>query len=155
MENQQFLSDIEDLLNDVESTPIEENSGEVDELVNEANSAFDGKKMEVITLQPEAKHQKAVDSQEPFELNLLSQDEKFNIRVLSACNPNISSGSLLRMVEEEDDYVRMVVAHNPNSSADVLSRIVELTGEEQVLSAVFAHKNTSEVVKFKIKNKLV
>jgi len=93
MENQQFLSDIEDLLNDVESTPIEENSGEVDELVNEANSAFDGKKMEVITLQPEAKHQKAVDSQEPFELNLLSQDEKFNIRVLSACNPNISSGS--------------------------------------------------------------
>ena len=81
-------------------------------------------------------------------------DEAFNIRTLSACNPNTPNTSLRRLVEGANDYVRMVIANNPRVSSDVLSRIAELSGEQEILDAVKNNPNVSKVTKFRIENKL-
>lgn len=146
---------IDDLLNEVEqSTNGKKLLAEIDDLCNEVDSGFDGRKQEVTEWPVERKRKEAADSIDPFVLNLLSMDENFNVRTLSACNPNLPVNSLQRLAEGANDYVRMVIANNPNSSTEVLDRIAELSGEQEVLEAVKGNLSVSAVTKYKIENRM-
>jgi hypothetical protein len=102
----------------------------------------------------ERKRKEAMGSEDQFVLNLLSMDENFNVRTLSACNSNTPANSLRRLAEGANDYVKMVIANNPNSSPDILDRIAELSGEQEVLDAVRGNGNVSAVTKYKIENRM-
>jgi len=146
---------IDDLLNDVEqSTNGKKLLAEIDDLCNEIDSGFDGRKQEITEWPDERKRKEAADSNDPFVLNLLSMDENFNVRTLSACNPNTPPNSLRRLAEGANDYVRMVIANNPASSSDILDRIAELSGEQEVLEAVKGNSGVSAVTKYKIENRM-
>ena len=146
---------IGDLLNDVEqSTSGKKLLAEIDDLCNEVDSGFDGRKQEIVEWPIERKRKEAADSDDQFVLNLLSMDENFNVRTLSACNPHMPEASLRRLAEGANDYVRMVIANNPQSSPDVLDRIAELSGEQEVLEAVKGNTNVSTVTKYKIENQM-
>lgn len=146
---------IDDLLNDVEqSTSGKKLLAEIDELCNEIDTGLETRKKEVMEWPTERKRKEATDSQDPFVLNLLSMDENFNVRTLSACNPNTPANSLRRLAEGANDYVRMVIANNPQSSPDILDRIAELSGEQEVLDAVKGNGNISTVTKYKIENRM-
>jgi len=146
---------IDDLLNDVEqSTSGKKLLAEIDDLCSEIDTGFDGRKLEVSEWPVERKRKEATDSVDPFVLNLLSMDENFNVRTLSACNPNMPEASLRRLAEGANDYVRMVIANNPQSSSDVLDRIAEVSGEQEVLEAVKGNTNVSAVTKYKIENRM-
>ncbi len=146
---------IDNLLQDVEqSTSSKRLLAEIDDLCSEIDSGFDGRKQEVTDWPIERKRKEAADSDDPFVLNLLSMDENFNVRTLSACNPNTPANSLRRLAEGANDYVKMVIANNPNSSSDILDRISELSGEQEVLEAVKGSTNVSAVTKYKIENRM-
>lgn len=146
---------IDDLLNEVEqSTSGKRLLIEIDDLCNEVDTGLEKRKTEIEQWAVEQKRKEAADSSDPFVLNLLSMDENFNVRTLSACNPNTPANSLRRLAEGANDYVRMVIANNPNSSADILDRIAELTGEQEVSEAVKSNINASPVTRYKIENRM-
>ncbi|MBH41628.1 MAG: hypothetical protein CL685_02860 [Candidatus Magasanikbacteria bacterium] len=146
---------IDKLLSEGEESPdFEALFSGIDSMCDEIDQGVESRKDEVETWSLERKRKEAVDSQDTFVLNLLSMDEEFTIRTLSACNPNTPNTSLRRLVEGANDYVRMVIANNPRVSPDVLSRIAELSGEQEVLDAVKNNPNVSKVTKFRIENKL-
>jgi len=146
---------IDDLLNEVEqSTSGKRLLAEIDDLCGEIDSGFDMRKNEVVEWSEERKRKEAMDSEDPFVLNLLSLDENFNVRTLSACNPKMPPNSLRRLAEGANDYVRMVIANNPNSSPDILDRIAELSAEQEVLDAVKGNGNVSAVTKYKVENRM-
>ena len=147
---------IDDLLGDIESSTSHEGLlAEIDDLCSEIETAVDDRKNEVLEWPDARKRQEASDSRDPYVLNLLSMDESFNVRTLSACNPELPATSLRRLAENSNDYVRMVIAHNPATSPEILDRIVELSGEQEVLEAVKANPNASPVVLYKIQNRMV
>jgi len=147
---------IDNLLSEFEqSTGSERLLAEIDDLCSEIDNGLEARKKEVAEWPVERKRKEAVNSQDPFVLNLLSMDENFNVRTLSACNPNTPVNSLRRLVEgANNDYIRMVIANNPNSPSDLLDQIAELSGEQEVLNAVMVHPNTSSVTKYKIENRM-
>jgi hypothetical protein len=146
---------IDDLLSEVEaSTGGKKLFADIDVLCNEVDSGLEKSKAEVVNWPVERKRKEATDSQDEFVLNLLSMDENFNVRTLSACNFRTPANSLRRLAEGANDYVRMVIANNPNAVADILDRIAELTSEQEVLDAVKVHANVSAVTKFKIENRM-
>ena len=146
---------IDNLLSEFEqSTGSERLLAEIDDLCSEIDNGLEARKQEVMEWPVERKRKEAVNSQDSFVLNLLSMDENFNVRTLSACNPNTPVNSLRRLAELANDYIRMVIANNPNSPSDLLDRIAELSGEQEVLNAVMVHPNTSSVTKYKIENRL-
>jgi len=146
---------IDDLLNDVEqSTSGKKLLAEIDDLCSEIDTGFVGRKQEITEWPAERKRKEATDSVDPFVLNLLSMDENFNVRTLSACNPNMPEASLRRLVEGANDYLKMVIANNPNSSSDILDRIAEISGEQEVLQAVWGNTNASAVTRYKIENRM-
>lgn len=146
---------IDDLLNEVEqSTSGKKLLAKIDDLCSEIDTGFDGRKLEITEWPVERKRKEAADSNDPFVLNLLSMDENFNVRTLSACNPSMPEASLRRLAEGANDYVRMVIANNPQSSSDVLDRIAELSGEQEVLDAVKGNTNISTVTRYKIENRM-
>jgi len=146
---------IDNLLNEVEqSTSGKKLLAKIDDLCSEIDTGFDGRKLEITEWPVERKRKEAIDSVDQFVLNLLSMDENFNVRTLSACNPNMPEASLRRLAEGANDYVRMVIANNPQSSSDVLDRIAEVSGEQEVLEAVKGNTNVSAVTKYKIENRM-
>jgi len=149
------FGNIDDLLNEVEqSTNGKKLLAEIDDLCGEIDVGIETRKQEVSRWPLERKRIEAVDSADAFVLNLLSMDENFNVRTLSACNPNTPANSLRRLAEGANDYVKMVIANNPNSSPDILDRISELSGEQEVLDAVKSNGNISTVTKYKIGNRV-
>jgi len=149
------FGNIDSLLSDVEqSTSGERLLAEIDDLCSEVDNGLETRKKEIMEWPIERKRKEAVDSQDSFVLNLLSMDENFNIRTLSACNPNMPANSLQRLAEGANDYVRMVIANNPNASSDILDRIAELSGEQEVLDAVKGNANVSAVTKYKVENRM-
>lgn len=149
------LGRIDELLSEVEqSTSGEKLLAKIDELCGEIDSGLESRKQEVAGWPLERKRQEAMDSNDPFVLNLLSMDENFNVRTLSACNPNIPEVSLRRLAENANDYIRMVVANNPNTPSDILDRIMDLSREREVLDAVKGNQNTSAVTRYKIENRM-
>ncbi len=150
-----MIENIDDLLHEVEqSTSGKRLLAEIDDLCGEVDAGLEKRKTEVIKWTDDRKRKEAVDSADPFILNLLSMDGNFNIRTLSACNPNTPVASLRRLAESANDYVKMVIANNPNSSADILDRVAELSGEKEVLDAVKINPSVSTVTKFKIENRM-
>lgn len=146
---------IDDLLNDVEqSTGDKRLLAEIDDLCNEVDKGLETRKKELVGWPDERKRNEAADSQDPFVLNLMSMDENFNVRTLSACNPNTPPNSLRRLAEGSNDYVRMVIANNPTCSPDILDRIAELSAEQEVLDAVKGNPNVSVVTRYKIENRM-
>lgn len=146
---------IDDLLNEVEqSTSGKRLLAEIDDLCSEVETGLEKRKTEVIKWPNDRKRKEAVDSADPFVLNLLSMDEDFNIRTLSACNPSTPLNSLRRLAEGANDYVKMIIANNSNSSPDILDRVAELSGEQEVLDAVKGNSNVSTITKFKIENRM-
>lgn len=146
---------IDELLSEVEqSTGGEKLLAEIDELCGEIDAGLESRKREVAGWSLERKRQEAADSGDPFVLNLLSMDENFNVRTLSACNANIPEASLRRLAENATDYIRMVIANNPNAPSDILDRIAEISGESEVLDAVKGNPNVSAVTKYKIENRM-
>lgn len=146
---------IDNLLSEVEqSTGGEHLLAEIDDLCSEIDNGLEARKKEVTEWPVERKRKEAADSQDSFVLNLLSMDENFNVRTLSACNPNTPVNSLRRLAEGANDYVRMVIANNPNSPSDILDRISELSGEQEVLDAVKVNQNASSVTRYKIENRM-
>ncbi|NLE07260.1 MAG: hypothetical protein GX627_01430 [Parcubacteria group bacterium] len=149
------FSKIDDLLSDVEqSTGSEKLLTEIDELCGEIDDSLEHRKKEITEWSIERKRKEATDADDPFVLNLLSMDESFNVRILSACNPNTPEASLRRLAEDADDYVKMVMANNPNCTSDLLDRISETSREQEVLDAVKNHPNTSVATRHKIKNRM-
>ncbi len=149
------FGNIDDLLNEVEqSTNGKKLLAEIDDLCGEIDIGIETRKQEVGGWTLERKRREAVDSADTFVLNLLSMDENFNVRTLSACNPNTPANSLRRLAEGANDYVKMVIANNPNLSPDILDRISELSGEQEVLNAVKSNGNISTVTKYKIGNRM-
>ena len=149
------FGNIDDLLNEVEqSTNGKKLLAEIDDLCGEIDVGIETRKQEVGGWPLERKRTEAVDSADAFVLNLLSMDENFNVRTLSACNPKTPANSLRRLAEGANDYVKMVIANNPNSSPDILDRISELSGEQEVLDAVKGNGNVSTVTKYKIENRM-
>lgn len=149
------FGNIDKLLSEVEqSTSGEHLLAEIDELCGEIDSGLEARKKEIAEWSLDRKRKEAVDSQDAFVLNLLSMDENFNVRTLSACNPNITATSLRRLAEGANDYIRMVIANNPNVPTDILDRISETSGEQEVLDAVKANQNTSSVTRYKIENRM-
>lgn len=146
---------IDDLLSEVEeSTSPERLFAEIDDLCSEIDGALDSRKKEIEGWPVERKRKEATDTADQYVLNLLSMDENFNVRTLSACNAAIPVNSLRKLVETTNDYIRMVIANNPASPSDILDRIAELSGEQEVLDAVKVHPNVSQVTKFKIENRI-
>ena len=146
---------IDDLLKDVEqSTSGKKLLAEIDDLCSEIDNGFDGRKQEITEWSVERKRKEATDASDPFVLNLLSMDENFNVRTLSACNPNTPEASLRRLAEGANDYVKMIIANNPNCPSDILDRISEISGEQEVLDAVKGNTNVSTVTKYKIENRM-
>lgn len=146
---------IDDLLGEVkESTSTERLFAEIDDLCSEIDNALDLRKQEIAEWPAEQKRKEATDTTDAYVLNLLSMDENFNVRTLSACNPAMPENSLRRLIENTNDYIRMVVANNPNCPSDILDRIAELSAEQEVLDAVKAHPNLSSVTRFKIENRM-
>jgi len=146
---------IDALLSKLEqSTGGERLLAEIDDLCSEIDNGLEARKQEVMEWSVERKRKEAADSQDPFVLNLLSMDENFNVRTLSACNPNTPVNSLRRLTEGANDYIRMVIANNPNCPSDILDRISELSEEQEVLNAVMVHPNISPVTKYKIENRM-
>lgn len=146
---------IDGLLDDVEQSASGKRLlAEIDDLCDEIDNGLEGRKKEIGEWPVERKRKEATDSSDPFVLNLLSMDENFNVRTLSACNPNIPKASLRRLAEGANDYVRMVIANNPNVPADILDRVSELSGEQEVLDAVKGNQNVSTVTRYKIENRM-
>lgn len=125
---------------------------DIDELCNEVDRGVEQRKKEVENWPLEKKRKEAVDSIDPFVLNLLTMDESLIARTLAACNSNTPVSSLRRLAENSNDYTRMIVAHNPNVSAELLDRITDLTNEPEVIDAVKLHPNVSTITKYKIEN---
>lgn len=149
------FSNIDALLNEVEqSTDGKKLFGSIDDMCGEIDTGIEKRKTDIENLPIEQKRKGAVDSEDAFELNLLSMDEDFNIRTLSACNPNMPSNSLRRLAESSNDYIRMIIANNPNVAHDILDRIAEVTDEQEVLDAVRSNPNVSKVTKYKIENRM-
>lgn len=146
---------IDQLLSEVEQSPdFKALFSSIDNMCDEIDQGVESRKEEVEGWPVERKRKEAVDSEDEYVLNLLSMDEAFNIRTLSACNPNTPNTSLRRLAEGANDYVRMVIANNPSVSPDVLDRIAELSGEQEVLDAVKNNPNVSKVTRYKIENRL-
>jgi hypothetical protein len=146
---------IDDLLNEVEqSTSGKRLLAEIDDLCSEIDNGLEGRKREISEWSVERKRKEAADASDPFVLNLLSMDENFNIRTLSACNPHTPEASLRRLAEGANDYVKMVIANNPNCPADILDRISEMSGEQEVQDAVKGNSNVSTVTRYKIENRM-
>jgi hypothetical protein len=146
---------IDKLLSEVEQTPdFEALFSDIDSICDEIDQGVEYRKGEVEGWPLERKRKEAVDSKDTFVLNLLSMDEEFTIRTLSACNPNTPSTSLRRLAEGATDYVRMVIANNLQVAPEVLDRIAELSGEQEVLEAVKNNPNVSKVTRYKIENRL-
>ena len=146
---------IDDLLSDVEqSTSGEHLLAEIDELCGEIDNGLETRKQELAGWPEEIKRKEAVESQDEFVLNLLSMDENFNIRTLSACNSNMPEASLRRLADGANDYVKMVIANNPNCPPDILDRISETSGEQEVLDAVKGNSHTTAVTRYKIENRM-
>jgi hypothetical protein len=146
---------IDELLDDIEqSTSGKKLLAEIDELCSEIDSGFENRKREIAEGPVERKRKEAADSDDPYVLNLLSMDENFNVRTLTACNPNIPEASLRRLAEGANDYVKMVIANNPNVPADILDRISETSGEQEVLDAVKGNQHVSAVTRYKIENRM-
>jgi hypothetical protein len=146
---------IDELLSEVEqSTGGGKLLAEIDELCGEINVELESRRREIAGWPLERKRQEAADSSDPFVLNLLSMDGNFNVRTLSACNPNAPEASLRRLAENTTDYIRMVIANNPNAPSDILDRIAEISREQEVLDAVEANQNVSAVTKYKIENRM-
>jgi len=146
---------IDALLSEVEeSTSPECLFTEIDDLCSEIDGALDSRKKEIEGWSVERKRKEATDTADQYVLNLLSMDENFNVRTLTACNAALPANSLRRLVETTNDYIRMVIANNPASPSDILDRIAELSGEKEVLDAVKAHPNVSQVTRFKIENRM-
>lgn len=146
---------IDNLLSEVEqSTSSKRLLAGIDDLCGDIDNGFETRKNEVMEWPDERKRREAMDSGDTFVLNLLSMDENFNVRTLSACNPNTPANSLRRLAEGANDYVKMVIANNPNSPPDILDRISELSGEQEVLEAVKGSTNVSAVTKYKIENRM-
>lgn len=142
---------IDNLLSEVEqSTSGERLLAEIDELCGEIDNGLETRKKEIEGWPIERKREEAANSLDSFVLNLLSMDENFIVRTLSACNPNIPVVSLRRLAEGANDYIRMVIASNPNAPSDILDRIAEISGEQEVLDAVNANQNTSSVTRYKM-----
>lgn len=149
------IAKIDDLLGDIEqSTTGKKLLAEIDDLCSEIDTGLDNRKQEVTEWPVERKRKEATDASDPFVLNLLSMDENFNIRTLSACNPNTPEASLRRLAEGANDYVKMVIANNPNCPSDILDRISETSGEQEVLDAVKGNGNISTVTRYKIENRM-
>lgn len=154
------IAKIDGLLGEVgESLRVESARGEslfakIDQLCREIDIALETRIQEVKGWPVERKREEAVDSKDTFVLNLLSMDENFNVRILSACNPNTPANSLLRLAEGADDYVLMVIANNPASTPEILNRICDLSRQEEVLHAVIGHPNVSQVTKYRIENRM-
>lgn len=149
------FSNIDALLNDVEqSTDGKKLFADIDMICDEIDTGIESQKQEVENWSIEQKRKEAVDAKDGFVLNLLSMDEDFNIRTLSACNPNIENTSLRRLAESANDYIKMVIANNPNVDHDILDRIAELTDEQEVLDAVKNNPNVSKVTRYKIENRM-
>jgi hypothetical protein len=149
------FNQIDDILNEFEQSINDKQLlAEIDELCNEIDNSLETRKDEIIKWSDERKRTEAMDSDDPFVLNLLSIDENFNVRTLSACNPKTPVNSLRRLVEDANDYIKMIIAHNPNSSPDILDRITELSIEREVLVAVISNKNVSPITKFKIESRI-
>ena len=147
------FGNIDDLLNEVEqSTSDKRLLAQIDDLCNEIDADFDHYKKEITEWSVERKRKEAMDSEDPFVLNLLSMDENFNVRTLSVCNPHIPEISLLRLVESSNDFMKMVIANNINCTADILDRISELSNDQEVREAVKANPNVSLVTRYKIEN---
>lgn len=146
---------IDDLLSDIEqSTSGKKLLAEIDELCGEIDNGLESRKKEVTEWPVERKRKEATDANDPFTLNLLSMDENFNVRTLSACNPNMPEASLRRLAEGANDYVKMVIANNPNCPPDILDRISETSGEQEVLDAVKINTHVSAVTRYKIENRM-
>lgn len=149
------FGNIDELLNEVE----ESSSGrriltEIDDLCSEVEGGFEARKKEIAEWPVERKRKEATDSKDAYVLNLLSMDENFNVRTLSACNPNTPANSLRRLAEGANDYIRMVIANNLGTPSEILDRISELSGEQEVLDAVRGNGNVSTVTKYKIENRM-
>lgn len=145
---------IDDLLTEVEqSTSGKRLLAEIDDLCGEIDNGLETRKGEVIKWPDERKRKEAMDSEDPFVLNLLSMDENFNVRTLSGCNPKTPANSLRRLAEGANDYVKMVIANNPNCSADILDRLSELSTETGVLNVVAKHRNASPITCYKISSR--
>lgn len=145
------INNVDSLLFDFESATGERHQiNEIDSMCQEIDASFQNRTQEITGMPVEKKRVDVLDSDDQHLLNLLSMDESFNVRVLSACNPKTPVASLRRLVEGSNDYVRMIVANNPSTPADLLDRIVELTSEKEVVDAVISHPNVSEVTKYKV-----
>ena len=150
---EQGMGHIDKLLDDVEqSTSGKHLLAEIDDLCSEIDGGIEARKQEIEQWPLEQKRKEAADSQDLFVLNILSMDENFNVRTLTACNTNTPANSLKRLVENANDYIRMVIANNPNLPPEILDRIAELSGEQEIHDAVRNNPKVSVVTKFKIEN---
>lgn len=149
------FGDIDSLLDDIDqSTSDKQLLAEIDDLCNEIEDGLDARKNEIAAWPETQKRAEAMNSEDPFVLNLLSIDENFNIRTLSACNPKTPENSLRRLIEGASDYILMVIAHNPNATTEVLDRITQLSGEKEVLDTVKQHPNVSMITEYKLENQI-
>ncbi|MAF25862.1 hypothetical protein CL634_09855 [bacterium] len=149
------FNNIDALLSEVEqSTDGKKIFADIDDICSEIDTGIERRKADIESWPKEQKRKEAVDSEDTFVLNLLSMDEDFNIRTLSACNPNIPNNSLKRLAESANDYIKMVIANNLNVAHDILDRLAEVTDEQEVLDAVMSNPNVSKVTKYKIENKM-
>lgn len=151
------FSHMDSLLSDIDrynNIDLEKRFASIDKLCKEIDIGIEKRKQDIENWSVERKRKEAVDSEDVFVLNLFSMDENFNIRTLSACNPNMPNNSLKRLTESSNDYIRMVIANNPNVSSDILDRIAELSSEQEILDAVKINPNVSKVTKYKIENRM-
>jgi hypothetical protein len=106
------------------------------------------------------KRKMAVSAMEAYNLNLLAQDEDFNVRTLALCNPAISPSILDQATDDaissDDKYTLMIVANNPSATSSTLNKIFDFGGDElEICNALLAHPNADEILKFKLNQEKV
>ncbi len=151
MENFNFLNEIDSLIKEVdEATKVDFDA--IDSICAEIHATVEQKDLEITSMSDDQKRKLAVTTDDPYILNLLSQDMNFNIRILTLCNPNISINLLRRALEDGYPYIYLVVANNPVTTKNLLNRITQLSDNKEVIDAVYKHPNVSEETKKMIEN---
>ena len=126
---------------------------DINGVLTDVEASLDSYNETVTGADEETKRQLAMSTVGAYNLNLLSQDENFNVRILALCNPAASPTVLDQAVDDSptDKYILMIVANNPSASLPTLNKIFDFGGEElEIRTALLANPNTDDILRFKI-----
>jgi hypothetical protein len=147
--------DFSDYLGDIEAQISPRRAlSDIDEILAGVESDLDSYNEMVSGSDEKTRREMAMSAMEAYNLNLLSQDENFNVRTLALCNPAVSPAILDQVADDaatSDKYTLMIVANNPSATIATLNKIFDFGGDElEICNAILANPNCDDVLRFKV-----